>query len=85
MTKEKHYCDNINCNHNNTKGLCCLFNSDNCKYRQLQKENAELTDQLTEAKKILKKYLSIGVGGKITQNYLDVTKEAEQFLSEVEK
>lgn len=41
--------------------------------------------QLTEAKEIMKKYLSIGVGGKITQNYLDVTKEAEQFLSEVEK
>lgn len=37
----KHNCDNINCNHNN-KGLCCLFNPDNCKYRQLQKENADL-------------------------------------------
>jgi hypothetical protein len=41
--------------------------------------------QLTKAKEIIKKYLAIGVGGKITQNYLDVTKEAEQFLSEVEK
>ena len=40
---------------------------------------------LTKAKEIIKKYLVIGVGGKITQNYLDVTKEAEQFLSEVEK
>ena len=38
---------------------------------------------LTKAKEIIKKYLAIGVGGKITQNYLDVTKEAEQFLSEV--
>jgi hypothetical protein len=49
MTKdkleEKHYCDNVNCNHNNTKGLCCMFNPDNCKYRQLQKENAELDCQ----------------------------------------
>jgi predicted nuclease with TOPRIM domain len=37
---------------------------------------------LCKAKEIIKKYLSIGVGGKITQNYLDVTKEAEQFLRE---
>lgn len=42
MSKEKHNCNNVDCNHNNTKGLCCLFNPDNCKYRQLQKENAEL-------------------------------------------
>lgn len=37
---------------------------------------------LCKAKEIIKKYLVIGVGGKITQNYLDVTKEAEQFLKE---
>ena len=37
---------------------------------------------LQKAKEIIKKYLSIGVDGKITQNYLDVTKEAEQFLKE---
>ena len=43
MNKEEHNCDNVNCNHNNTKGLCCLFNPDNCKYRQLQKENERLT------------------------------------------
>ena len=42
MDKEKHNCDNVSCNHNDTKGVCCLFNPDNCKYRQLQKENAEL-------------------------------------------
>ncbi len=49
MTRQKlsdemknHNCDNVNCNHNDTKGLCCLHNPDNCKYRQLQKENAEL-------------------------------------------
>ena len=46
MTKEKHNCDNVNCNHNNTKGLCCLYNPDNCKYRHLQKENAELKARL---------------------------------------
>ena len=40
---------------------------------------------LQKANEIIKKYLSIGVGGKITQNYLDVTKEAEQFLSEMKK
>ena len=54
-----------------------------CGYYQLGE--TEKDKQLTEAKEIMKKYLSIGVGGKITQNYLDVTKEAEQFLSEVEK
>lgn len=37
---------------------------------------------LQKANEIIKKYLYIGVGGKITQNYLDVTKEAEQFLNE---
>lgn len=40
------------------------------------------TIQLSKAKEIIKKYLAIGVGGKITQNYLDVTKEAEQFIKE---
>ena len=46
-----------------------------------------LYKDLQIATKIIKKYLTIGVGGKITQNYLDVTKEAEQFLkdSKVEK
>lgn len=39
---KNHNCDNTNCNHNDTKGLCCLFNPENCKYRQLQKENAKL-------------------------------------------
>ena len=54
MDKDKlekdHNCDNINCNHNDTKGLCCLFNPDNCKYRQLQKENAELKEKLNRYK-----------------------------------
>ena len=49
------------------------------------KDKEECVAQLINAKEIIKKYLTIGVGGKITQNYLDVTKEAEQFLSEVEK
>ena len=40
---------------------------------------------LQKAKGVIKKYLSIGVGGKITQNYLDVTKEAEQFIKDLEK
>lgn len=50
MDKVTHNCDNINCNHNDTKGLCCLFNPDNCKYRQLQKENAELKDEVRKLK-----------------------------------
>ncbi len=40
---------------------------------------------LQKANEIIKKYLAIGVGGKITQNYLDVTKEAEQFLKEIKE
>ena len=48
------------------------------------KECAEVWGNLTKAKEIIKKYLAIGVGGKITQNYLDVTKEAEQFLKDSE-
>jgi hypothetical protein len=47
--EKKHNCDNVNCNHNNTKGLCCLFNPENCKYRQLQKENAELKKMYHES------------------------------------
>lgn len=60
--------------------------------KTLQEENRSLLEScegatmmykhLTKAKEIIKKYLVIGVGGKITQNYLDVTKEAEQFLKE---
>lgn len=66
---------------------------------ELKKENASIQqshmdvyndmraykDELIKAKEIIKKYLIIGVGGKITQNYLDVTKEAEQFLKECEE
>lgn len=40
--------------------------------------------ELQRAVEIIKKYLAIGVGGKITQNYLDVTKEAEQFLRDMD-
>ena len=47
---KNHNCDNINCNHNDTKGLCCLFNPENCKYRQLQKENAEQKDEVKKLK-----------------------------------
>lgn len=49
--------------------------------QQLQADKGKLIDQNRQAKEIIKKYLVIGVGGKITQNYLDVTKEAEQFLN----
>ena len=45
-------------------------------------EIKRLEKECNEAKEIIKKYLVIGVGGKITQNYLDVTKEAEQFLKD---
>lgn len=43
---KNHNCDNVNCNHNDTKGLCCLYKLDNCKYRQLQKENTELKETI---------------------------------------
>ena len=43
---------------------------------------AMMYKDLQKANEIIKKYLAIGVGGKITQNYLDVTKEAEQFLKD---
>lgn len=56
-----------------------------CETGYYQLGETEKDEQLTKAKEIIKKYLAIGIGGKITQNYLDVTKEAKQFLSEVEK
>ena len=73
-----------------------LKNRDCWKSCEYANPKAELIGQhikdvqnLTKAKEILKKYLSIGVGGKITQNdfdlYLGRIKEAEQFLSEMEK
>lgn len=54
---DKHNCDNVNCNHNNTKGLCYLFNPENCKYRQLQKENAELKKACDETQELLDKQI----------------------------
>ena len=54
----------------------------NCSGRENKIELIKTKKKLDKAKGIIKKYLSIGVGGKITQNYLDVTKEAEQFLKE---
>ncbi len=59
---------------------------DICKENKRLLESCEgatmMYNDLCKAKEIIKKYLAIGVGGKITQNYLDVTKEAEQFLKE---
>ena len=46
------------------------------------KDATMMYKDLQKANEIIKKYLAIGVGGKITQNYLDVTKEAEQFLKD---
>ena len=61
MTKEEHTCDNVNCNHNDTKGLCCLYNPNNCLYRQLQKENAELkglNNELLEECRLFKEQIA---------------------------
>ena len=56
---DNHNCDNVNCNHYNTNGLCCLFNPDNCKYRQLQKENAELKNDMETAIPLLERSVEI--------------------------
>lgn len=68
------------------KGDLELWESGACKSVNVKKCEVvkDLKEQLTEAKEIIKKYLAIGVGGKITQNYLDVTKEARAFMSEVD-
>lgn len=81
MTKVKHNCDNINCNHNDTKGLCCLFNPENCKYRQLQKENAKMKDKaccIIEDLKAL--YFSPVVTKDDLKRQDKILSEAEQFL-----
>lgn len=83
----------MSCKYNNCK-ICgykseCEIYKENAELKEinthtlsrLNLDNGELIIQLTKAKEIIKKYLAIGVGGKITQNYLDVTKEAEQFLN----
>lgn len=91
MTKEEHTCDNVNCNHNNTKGLCCLHNPENCKYRQLQKENVELKKkcykkavkdycELENENKKLKEIIDNDVDKKI---YVQLAKKAE--LADVQK
>ena len=76
MTKdkleEKHNCDILICYHNNTKGLCCLYNPDNCKYRQLQKENTELKADNSEWEKTSDKWKSVY---ELTNNQLTNAKE----------
>lgn len=74
--EEKHNCDILICYHNNTKGLCCLYNPDNCKYRQLQKENAEL-------KELLKQWLQTSKASGCDN--INIVTDTEQFLSEVKK
>lgn len=74
---KNHNCDNINCNHNDTKGLCCLFNPDNCKYRQLQKENAELKSQVSFLEDNLR------VARKDRKNLqLDIGKGLQEFIKD---
>ena len=83
MTKENHNCDNINCNHNDTKGLCCLFNPENCKYRQLQKENEVLKGRIEGFEKqilgLLYKYESVY---KRFPDLKDAMNKAESILKE---
>ena len=83
MDKENHNCDNINCNHNDTKGLCCLFNPDNCKYRQLQKENEVLKGRIEGFEKqilgLLYKYESVY---KRFPDLKDAMNKAESILKE---
>ena len=74
--EKNHNCDNINCNHNNTKGLCCLFNPDNCKYRQLQKENAELKEKLQRTEELLQRTEMLLTSAKITAYNEGVDKKA---------
>ena len=56
------------------------LNVENAFYEKACEGATMMYEHLTKAKEIIKKYLAIGVGGKITQNHLDVTKEAKQFL-----
>ena len=66
------------------------------KLSRLEKENAEMKEQLTKAKEIIKDYLTIAKGSHTTVcgvpeenrtiNVLKLNEEAEQFLNgEVEK
>lgn len=88
---DKHNCDNVNCNHYNYNGLCCLFNPDNCKYRQLQKENARLTTNekslIAERKIIVKenaelKETVIKMNNVITETFSNLTK-AKEIIKEI--
>ena len=54
-----------------------------CTSSKIFKVAVKAQNQLTKARDIIERYLAIGVGGKITQNYLDVTKDAERFIRKV--
>ena len=73
--EKKHNCDNVNCNHNDTKGLCCLFNPDNCKYRQLQKENAEAKYLIEELAS------SLSVVGECDEEECELINKAQKFIN----
>ena len=79
MVKDKlekdHNCDNINCNHNNTEGLCCMFNPDVCKYRQLRKENDELEKACDETQELLDKQIEATL--KLDKENTELKKEVE--------
>ena len=81
MNKEIHNCDILICYHNNTKGLCCLYNPDNCKYRQLQKENAELKEVIDNDvdKKI---YVQLAKKAKSADVYKDQLTKAKEIIRE---
>lgn len=80
MTKdkleEKHICDNVNCNHNNTEGLCLMFNPDVCKYRQLQKEYTELEKACDETQELLDKQIEATL--KLDKENAELTEKLEQ-------
>ena len=56
------------------------------KYAALEKENAELKNNLTKAKELLKEFVHHYKAKTIyIENMQDLLEQAEQFISEVEK
>ena len=61
-----------------------LYDIASKRIEELEKENADQKDQLTKAKELLERLVTVCKIVPLCTNY-DVVKQAEQFLKEIEK
>jgi len=82
MTKEeiaKRFCKFELCTHRNGEGMCCLYNQDNCIFHRLEKENAELKEQVNILDNCDR------LGDVITEAYKDQLIQAKEIIKKLLK